>query len=303
MERGIDVARWQGVISWDKVRDDDVHFAILKVTNKNNQPEEMFERNYSEASREKLPLGVYHYVYAKTVAQAKREARAIVKIIKGKKITCGVWLDMEDASLQKLRSRRLERIIEAQAGILKKAGYKTGIYCNKEWYDNVLDGKKLSRKYPFWIARYPISDHGEYMEDSQLNPRSYAKMWQYSSKGKVEGIKGNVDLDMAFVNLQELMRYEKPTAPDIRYKKGEVYTLKTDLKVRTGPGVKYRQKRRNQLTAEGKKHSYPQTMAVMKKGTRVTCKAVKYISGREIWMKTPSGWMAAVYDGKVYISK
>lgn len=196
---GIDVAKWQGVIDWSKVKKD---FAILKVTRQNNSVEESFERNYKGCVANNIPVGVYRYVYAKTTAEAKAEANGIVNACKGKNIPYGVWLDMEDKSIKTIGKQNLTNIINTEAEILKSAGYDVGIYCNLDWYKNVLDSKNLA--YPFWIARYPKVDNGSYNENSTLSPKSFAVAWQYSSKGKVDGIKGNVDMDVLFVPIEEV---------------------------------------------------------------------------------------------------
>ena len=65
---GIDVAKWQGTVDWEKVKKAGKEFAILKVTKKDNKIEESFERNYSGCMAAGIPVGVYRYVYAKTVA-------------------------------------------------------------------------------------------------------------------------------------------------------------------------------------------------------------------------------------------
>lgn len=200
---GIDVAKWQGTIDWAKVKKAGKQFAILKVTQKDNAVEGAFEKNYAGCIANGLPVGVYRYVYAKTVAAAQAEANAIVKILKGKNIKCGVWLDMEDASIKGIGRAKLTEIIKAEAAIIKAAGFKVGIYCNKDWYNNVLDGPGLAKTYPFWIARYPATDNGTVKES--LSPKAYANAWQYSSKGAVPGIAGNVDLNLAFVDLVQLM--------------------------------------------------------------------------------------------------
>jgi GH25 family lysozyme M1 (1,4-beta-N-acetylmuramidase) len=196
---GIDVAKWQGVIDWSKVKKD---FAILKVTRQNNSIEESLERNYKGCVANNIPVGVYRYVYAKTTAEAKAEANGIVNACKGKNIPYGVWLDMEDKSIKTIGKQALSNVIITEAEILKSAGYDVGIYCNLDWYKNVLDSKML--KYPFWIARYPKLDNGSYNENSTLSPKSFAVAWQYSSKGKVDGIKGNVDMDVLFVPIGEV---------------------------------------------------------------------------------------------------
>lgn len=85
------------------------------------------------------------------------------------------------------------------------------------------------------------------------------------------------------------------------YKVGNTYTLQTNVKVRTGAGTNYAQKSVSQLTADGKKNATAKSGgAVLKKGTKVTAKAVKTVSG-DTWLQIPSGWVAAYYDGDTYI--
>lgn len=87
---------------------------------------------------------------------------------------------------------------------------------------------------------------------------------------------------------------------DERYKVGTVYTTQVDLKVRTDAGTDKAWKKTSELTADGQKNAYQQTNAVLKTGTRVTCQEVKNI-GNDIWIKIPSGWIAAYYQGKEYV--
>lgn len=83
------------------------------------------------------------------------------------------------------------------------------------------------------------------------------------------------------------------------YTVGETYTLQVNLNVRTGAGTSYIKKKKSQLTKDGQKHAT--NAGVLKKGTRVTCQRIKNVGGN-IWIKIPSGWIAAYYNGKVYIS-
>lgn len=88
-----------------------------------------------------------------------------------------------------------------------------------------------------------------------------------------------------------------PSGPS--YQAGTVYTLLVDhLRVRTGPGTGYATKSRKQLTANAREHAY--SNGTLKKGTRVTCKDVRK-NGSDIWIKIPSGWIAAYYGGKKYV--
>lgn len=83
------------------------------------------------------------------------------------------------------------------------------------------------------------------------------------------------------------------------YVAGKVYTAQVELKVRAGPGTNYPAKSHNQLTADGQKHDVDKDGAI-DAGTKVTCKQVAY-DGADIWINTPSGWLAAYYKGKIYI--
>lgn len=88
-----------------------------------------------------------------------------------------------------------------------------------------------------------------------------------------------------------------PSGPS--YRTGTVYTLLADhLRVRTGPGTGYATKSRKQLTVNAREHAY--SNGTLKKGTRVTCKDVRKV-GSDIWIKIPSGWIAAYYSGKKYV--
>lgn len=197
MSYGIDVSTYQGKIDWTRVKASQYgSFALLKITKKDNTVESAFERNYKGATEAGIPVGGYRYVYAKNVKDAKKEADAIVSVLAGRKLPVRMWLDMEDSSIKALGKSLLTDIIETEAAIFKAAGISVGIYCNKDWYYNVLDNTTLKKKYPFWIARYPSGDNGTLKES--LSPKEYADMWQYSSKGKVPGITGNVDLNIMY---------------------------------------------------------------------------------------------------------
>lgn len=88
---------------------------------------------------------------------------------------------------------------------------------------------------------------------------------------------------------------------DTSYVVGSTYTLQANMKVRTGAGTRYRWKRRNELTVDGRRNAQNTAYAVLKKGTRVTCQAISK-SGSQIWLKIPSGYVCAKLGSVVYIS-
>lgn len=195
---GIDVAKWQGYIDWAKVKADGQQFAVLKVTQKNNTVEDSFERNYLGTKSVGMPIGVYRYVYAKTTLEATKEADGIVAALSGKNIEGEVWLDMEDASIRDIGKDTLTKIINTQVAVLKAAGYKVGIYCNRDWYEKVIDGKELSKTYLMWIAKYGKNTGNGSWKNRADDPQDIAYAWQFTSKGTVSGIKGYVDLDLIY---------------------------------------------------------------------------------------------------------
>lgn len=97
----------------------------------------------------------------------------------------------------------------------------------------------------------------------------------------------------------ESLYLAKKTTDTTSYVVGSIYTLQAEMKVREGAGTGFPAKSYSQLTTDGKKHDSDGDGA-LDKGTNVTCKEVKKV-GSDTWIRTPSGWIAAIYGGKVYI--
>lgn len=197
----IDISHWQGTVDFNKVANSGVKYLFMKCS-QFQAADSNFDFYYSSAKGKFQGLGCYIYNKVNNLTSAKLEAEFAVKKLVGKDMNCGVWLDMEDASMRTLNKKLLTDIIETEAEILQKAGYKVGIYCNYSWYNTVLDSAYLSKKYPFWIARY--ASDGSYKES--LSPKSLNNcvIWQYSSKGSVPGINGNVDMNIVYTDLKAL---------------------------------------------------------------------------------------------------
>ena len=196
--KGIDVSSWQGNIDWQKVADYGIDFCILRITEAGNVIDSKFERNFKGCNDHKIPVGVYKYSYAMTVAEIQSEARKVVSVLNGRKIQFPVFLDLEHNHQRALGSESIHTMAEAFRKIIVDAGYKFAIYCNVDWYNTVICSHL--KKYEFWIARYPANDNGTVVE--RLRP-DWGVGWQYSSKGKVSGITGNVDMNVFYKNYEE----------------------------------------------------------------------------------------------------
>ena len=195
--KGIDVSSWQGKPDWTKVKKSGIEFAILRIHQKDGS-DASFEHNYKGCKANAIPMGGYKYSYALTPAQALEEAEDTLSVLAGRGLDFPVFYDLEWNSQRKFGSESIEKIAETFLNRIKKAGYKVGVYCNMDWYQKVLTEKL--RKYDLWIARYPADDNGTIQE--RLRP-DIGVGWQYSSKGKVSGISGNVDMNVFYKNYTE----------------------------------------------------------------------------------------------------
>lgn len=218
--KGIDVSSFQGKPDWSKVSNSGVKFAILRIHQKSGV-DTSFEHNYKGCKSNGILIGGYKYSYALTPAQAIDEAEDVLSVLGGRGLDFPVFYDLEWSQQRSLGKQAIENVAIAFLTRIKKAGYKVGIYCNLDWYNNVLTD--ALKKYDCWIARYPASDNGSVQE--RLRP-NVGVGWQYSSKGKVSGISGNVDMDVFYTDY----RTEQ---------KGEVTVAKTKLQKFTELGDYY----------------------------------------------------------------
>ena len=195
--KGIDVSSYQGKPDWAKVEKVGYKFAILRVHQKTGI-DGSFEYNYKGCKSNGILIGGYKYSYALTPAQAIDEAEDVIAALNGRGLDFPVFYDLEWPNQRKLGKQAIENIAVAFLTRIKKAGYKVGIYCNLDWYNNVLSD--TLKKYDCWIARYPASDNGSVQE--RLRP-SVGVGWQYSSKGKVPGINGSVDMNVFYKDYKD----------------------------------------------------------------------------------------------------
>lgn len=194
--KGIDVSSYQGVINWPAVAKSGIEFAILKVIRKDLTPDKQFEANYAGCNAAGVIVqGVYNYSYATTISKAKSDAAEVIKILAGRKTM--VWLDIEDKCLEGL-GKQLIDIINAYAGVIKGAGLDFGVYTGQYFYQTYIKPYG-GVDYPLWIARYGLND---WTLAEKYEPQINGIVgWQYTSKGTVAGISGNVDMDVWYEDI------------------------------------------------------------------------------------------------------
>lgn len=198
--KGIDVSYAQGAINWAEVKAAGVDFAMIRasrgaVGGKPIAKDSTFDYNITEATKNNIKVGVYHYLYATTTAQAKKEARFFLKTIEPYRITYPVVLDVEEQYQADLGKKKITNIVKAFLDEVNAAGYYTMLYSNKAWLTNYLDTSKLT-EHDIWLAQWNTvpTYEGEF------------GMWQYSSKGIVSGIEGYVDLNISYKEYTQLIR-------------------------------------------------------------------------------------------------
>ena len=197
--KGIDVSSYQGNIDWKKVSDYGMGFTIIRITEKGNKVDSKFEANYAGCIKYKIPVGVYKYSYATTVAEAQSEARKVVNTLNGRKLQYPVFIDLEYSNQRIIGSENIHKLADAFQKIIVSAGYQFAIYCNADWYNTVICSHL--KKYDFWIARYPVDDNGTLQE--RLRP-DFGIGWQYSSKATIPGIPTKVDRNVFYKDYSQV---------------------------------------------------------------------------------------------------
>lgn len=196
-KRGIDVSKYQGEIDWAAVKEDGVDYAIIRVGIRGYSEggileDEFFRQNIEGAIANGIPVGVYFFTQALNEEEALEEANFVIEMLQGYELTYPVYLDVEDVKRENCRTNVLtatERTDNAKVFLeaIREAGYQPAIYGNMKTFLLMLDLSALEQ-YDKWFAGYTLPIY---------YPYEY-KMLQYSEKGRVAGINGQVDVNICF---------------------------------------------------------------------------------------------------------
>ena len=203
--RYVDVSRYQGVIDWAKVKAAGSRGAMLKTVSTNHslssRPDGLyidptFEKNYSAARAAGLDVGVYYYTYATTKDTADAELGLLKTALKGKTLTLPVAVDVEDALLRDVDKQVLTDLTAYALHEVEEMGFYAQLY-TYTGYKYELDMARLSSRWDVWLADYT----GKAPKvDFKYNAH------QHTSKGRVPGISGNVDLNVTTLNYPRIIR-------------------------------------------------------------------------------------------------
>lgn len=191
---GIDVSKWQGDIDFSKLKSAGVEFVIIRIgsstgINGENFIDSKFIQNIKNANSVGIPVGVYFYSYANSVDRAISDAKWIIENIKDYKVELPIAFDWENwgsFNTYELSFFGLTNMAKGFMDTVKDAGYDAMLYSSKTYLENIW----MSVDYPVWLAHYTKNTNyaGDY---------SY---WQICSNGRVDGINGDVDIDIRYID-------------------------------------------------------------------------------------------------------
>lgn len=193
---GIDVSKWQKEIDWDKVKNEGVDFAIIRCGYRGSVTGSLvedpyFEQNIKGARAAGIKVGVYFFTQAVNEVEAVEEASMVISLVRDYELQYPVFIDTEGAGgngrADSLNVEERTAVCEAFCTTVKNAGLEAGVYASRNWYNNKLTASTLE-SYAIWLAEYR----------SVPLYQGYYQMWQYTSKGKINGINSNVDLNVSY---------------------------------------------------------------------------------------------------------
>ena len=306
MQKIVDVSKFQTAIDWFKVSNSKIDGVIIRLGYRgyhkgNIVQDPMFEKHLKGCIENNIPYSIYFFPCSITNTEAIEEAEYIIEKIKQYNLSLSfpVFLDSEVAEAagkgraDKLSKELRTRFLYIICDNLEKAGIRSGVYGSTSWLNSRLDMSILS-KYTTWVAQYAV----------KCTYKGIYSLWQYSSKGRVSGITGNVDVSKVVGILPDMSIPVTETPAPVpedpvtkpSYIMGRVYTLQANLYIRKVPnGIK---KKMYELTVNAKLNSYSDQKgdAVLRAGTRVSCIDVVR-DGNSIWLLIPSGYICAVSSG------
>ena len=200
---GIDVSGYQGNIDYSKVAKAGIKIVYMKSSEGNSYVDSRFERNYTEAKKNGLKVGVYHFLTARSISQAEHQAQFFVSLISNKSIDCKLAMDFENFG--NLNKKQINEIAIAFINKVKElSGKEIVVYSNTYTATYVFEGEVTN--YPLWVAQYGVSqpqDNGNW---------SSWVGWQYADDGEVNGINARVDMDKF---TKEILLSDTSEIPDV----------------------------------------------------------------------------------------
>ena len=208
---GIDVSKWNQEIDWEAVKNAGIEFAIIRCGYRGASTgalviDPRYKENIEGAISAGIPVGVYFFTQALDEVEAVEEASMVIRLIEDYDVDYPVFLDSESAGgrgrADGLDSDERTKAHRAFLQTIEAAGYETGVYASRNWLNDRIDMTRLS-DYRIWLAEYA---------EAPTYDAHYYHMWQYTSKGTVDGISTNVDLNLCYMNIDTSIDHAKSAA-------------------------------------------------------------------------------------------
>lgn len=219
---GIDVSSWQGEIDFSQVKASGIEVVYIKSSEGFRSVDSYFEQNYTNAKNAGLKVGFYHYVTARSVEDAVRQANFFVSTISGKNPDCKLAMDFE--SFGSLGREEINQIALTFMQTVKNVSGKDVIIYSDEYNANSTFESNLAT-YPLWVAQYEVS------EPTVREHWNNWAGWQYTDRGEVPGISSYVDRDK-FTN--EVFLDDTSEVPDVPTDKPDENEGYTTITIRYG---------------------------------------------------------------------
>ncbi len=194
---GIDVSKWNGSIDWNAVKNSGVSYVIIRCGYRGSSSgalieDPKFRSNIQGAKDAGLKVGVYFFSQAVNEVEAVEEASMAINLVNGYGLNYPIFLDVEASGGRgdKVDAATRTAVCKAFCNTIQNSGYTAGIYANKTWFESYIQTGSLTG-YKIWLAQYA---------SSPTYTATRYDMWQYSSKGKVSGINGSVDMNISYMN-------------------------------------------------------------------------------------------------------
>ena len=263
VSEGLDISEHQNGINLQKIKDAGFDYVIIRAGVKlnagSNRKDYNFEDFYTQARKVGLDVGTYYYSQAKSVGEAKEEAKCFINYIKGKKFEYPVYLDYESSSAKDAigsNASKAAEICYAFMDTMRDAGYLVGLYGYAAWFDPGYGGwmasqldNNLGKKYEFWMANYFNNMQPE--NTKTANYKNKYGMYQYTSSKTINGWNGKLDHNVCYKNYPEIVKkygfngYGSTVTAAFKYDTSKS-VLKTDTTLKKGSAntaqVKYLQK-------------------------------------------------------------
>lgn len=208
---GIDVSKWQGKIDWQKVKNSGIEFAFIRIGYRGENgvvyKDDNADYNIQQAQKAGVLVGVYFFSTAVSEAEAKEEAEWTLQAIEGYPISYPVVYDCEgykDSMSRMFDVSSADRTSNAMTFLktVKEAGYDVMFYgALSEITDEVYwDAERIEKQYKIWVAQYSGT---VYPQKDKPDYQGKTSAWQYTNKGRVDGVSGNVDMVVCYFTKQQ----------------------------------------------------------------------------------------------------